>query len=484
MVLNEPAARVLVMLTGTRLTIASIILVLLVTVIPAVGQVVYVVHGIDTESDGLDESEFCQDLLLGSFAPGGFTETVFDSTWRLDHPDSYGHPPVFTWYLMTHEAHSQSNQGGNAVPKAMLSRFSDEIEIWGDEIGWHYHHSDWIDDCWQQLLTFDGTVYRQKPDTELAISQLAMVVLENGFFPESFRAGWTWENTDFSNWLEGLILYDYSNRWTNTPPDLNQWSSYHPAEDNYRQVGEMARWISKCRQGGGALNQSDINDAFELAQSQGHAILAFYSHNFSGPTMRSDLEWVEVMLQNAASQYGIPYRYAGAREAMQRSLNISDTLPPMLDVSVLDSVVYLQVNETLYGLPLLAFKGTDGEYHMKFLESDGSDSFSYRFLESEGGYVSAVVAVTDLAGNAAVSWRLAGLSTCTAEAPRCGDINGDNSGPNIIDLTYLISFLSLEGQEPCELASADFNSSGTFDINDLARLISYLFQNGQELNCP
>jgi len=480
----ESTARVLVMFTGIRLDLTSLIFVLLVATTPVVGQVVYVVHAIDTETDGLDEYEFCQDLLLGSFAPGGSTETVFDSAWRFDHLDSYGHPPVFTWYLMTHEAHCQSNQGGNAVPEVMLSEFSDEIETWGDEIGWHYHHSDWIDDEWQQLFTFDGTVYREKPDTELAVSQLVMIVLENGFFPESYRAGWTWENTDFSNWLEGLILYDYSNRWPNTPPDLNQWSSYHPAQDNYRQIGEMSRWISRCRQGGGALNQSDVNDAFELAQSQGHAILAFYSHNYAGPTMQSDLEWVEAMVHNAASQYGIPFRYAGAREAMQRSLNISDTVPPTLDVAVLDSVVYLQVNEPLYGSPLLAFKGTDGEYYMRFLESDGPNSFSCRFLEADGGFAAAVVAVTDLAGNASVSKRLAGLSTCTTEASHCGDVNGDGIGPNIADLIYLIQFLFLQGQEPCELNSTDFNNSGSYDSNDLVRLISYLFRNGQGLNCP
>jgi len=472
------------MLTGFRRTLILIAIALLGSAAIVSAQVVYVVHAIDTESDALDDYEFNQELHLGSFDPDGSIAAVFDSSWRIAHLDSYDNPPIFTWYLMTHEAHCESNQGGNAIPEAMLSRFSDDIDIWGDEIGWHYHHSDWVDDEWAQLFTFNGSVYRDKPDTGLAVSQLAMLVLENGFFPESFRAGWTWENTQLSNWLEDLIIFDYSNRWAGVPPEANQWTSYHPSQGWYRRVGDMNRWISKCRQGGGALGQDDVNDVFELAQAQGYAILAFYSHNFVGNTMRFDHHWVEELLQNAAVEYGIPYRYTGAKEAMQLSLGVDDTIPPRMDVAVVDSVVYLQVNEAIYGSPFLAFRGTDLEYHAVQMEPNGPEQFSYRFAEGDVSPAVAVVAVTDLVGNSAVSRRLAGLNTCVAETPNCGDINGDGAGPNVTDLTYLIRFLFLYGQEPCSLANADFNSSGTFDSNDLVRLVYYLFDNGPVLSCP
>jgi hypothetical protein len=65
----------------------------------------------------------------------------------------------------------------------------------------------------------------------------------------------------------------------------------------------------------------------------------------------------------------------------------------------------------------------------------------------------------------------------------CGDV--DNNGTvNIFDITYLITYLYLEGTPPNDMNAADINSDGLVNIFDITGLISYLYLNGSSLNCP
>ncbi len=64
----------------------------------------------------------------------------------------------------------------------------------------------------------------------------------------------------------------------------------------------------------------------------------------------------------------------------------------------------------------------------------------------------------------------------------CGDVNGSNT-VNILDITYLISFLYKEGPPPDPYAAADVNGSGTVNILDITYLISFLYKEGPEPAC-
>jgi hypothetical protein len=78
-----------------------------------------------------------------------------------------------------------------------------------------------------------------------------------------------------------------------------------------------------------------------------------------------------------------------------------------------------------------------------------------------------------------------------SETPCCnhdgmrGDVNYDSSGPNIADLTYLVSYLFGSGTiPPCE-EEADINADGPLNIADLTYLVAYLFGGGQAPQpCP
>ncbi|MEW5923339.1 MAG: M28 family peptidase [Candidatus Zixiibacteriota bacterium] len=64
----------------------------------------------------------------------------------------------------------------------------------------------------------------------------------------------------------------------------------------------------------------------------------------------------------------------------------------------------------------------------------------------------------------------------------CGD--ADHSGAiNILDVTYVISYLYKGGPEPIPLISGDADNSGTINILDVTFLISYLYKGGPVPDC-
>jgi photosystem II stability/assembly factor-like uncharacterized protein len=64
----------------------------------------------------------------------------------------------------------------------------------------------------------------------------------------------------------------------------------------------------------------------------------------------------------------------------------------------------------------------------------------------------------------------------------CGDANGDQA-INILDATYIISYLYKNGPAPDPEISADADGSGSLNILDATHIISYLYKNGPEPIC-
>ncbi|MFH2035832.1 MAG: dockerin type I domain-containing protein, partial [Candidatus Zixiibacteriota bacterium] len=60
-----------------------------------------------------------------------------------------------------------------------------------------------------------------------------------------------------------------------------------------------------------------------------------------------------------------------------------------------------------------------------------------------------------------------------------GDAN-DNNFINILDVTFLISYLYKGGPEPPHRSSADVNASCSIDLIDITYLIEYFYDSGSE----
>jgi len=65
----------------------------------------------------------------------------------------------------------------------------------------------------------------------------------------------------------------------------------------------------------------------------------------------------------------------------------------------------------------------------------------------------------------------------------CGDVNVDTA-VNIFDVTYLISYLYMEGPPPVPIESGNVNNDETVNIFDITYLIAYLYMEGPPPNCP
>ncbi|MBD3332877.1 hypothetical protein GF356_08500 [candidate division GN15 bacterium] len=66
----------------------------------------------------------------------------------------------------------------------------------------------------------------------------------------------------------------------------------------------------------------------------------------------------------------------------------------------------------------------------------------------------------------------------------CGDIDGDGSGPNVADVTYLVGFLFNSGPPPPVMDAADVNGDGQGpNVSDLTFLVQYLFGDGTTPDC-
>ena len=75
------------------------------------------------------------------------------------------------------------------------------------------------------------------------------------------------------------------------------------------------------------------------------------------------------------------------------------------------------------------------------------------------------------------------LTVTVGPAFICGDANADLA-INIFDVTYIITYLYLDGPPPLPLESADIDNSGEINIFDVTGLINYLYNGGPDPVCP
>jgi hypothetical protein len=66
---------------------------------------------------------------------------------------------------------------------------------------------------------------------------------------------------------------------------------------------------------------------------------------------------------------------------------------------------------------------------------------------------------------------------------RPGDANGDGSGPNIVDISYLVGYLFLGGPLPPDFGAGDADGSGRISVLDITYLVKYLFKGGATPVC-
>ncbi|HWR82917.1 MAG TPA: hypothetical protein VN285_06425 [Candidatus Deferrimicrobium sp.] len=351
---------------------------------------VYVVYCIDTEPNSFNDDLFSQRLNLSAFAPHSIVDQTFETGFRDSLMDSFGHPVIFTWFLMTTEAFRQTPEGLNAIPEIFLKHFRSKSSTFGDEIAWHYHHSDWYLDRarnrsrWNPLHTFSDSIYRDAPDRKLALDQLAAFIYLNRLYPAGYRAGWNWENTDFSNWLDSLIPFDYSNDWDSVADSV---MLYHPSVDNLFKAGGLHRSIVRC------VDRPDtayVRLLFERAGKGENVILAHYTHNYGGAntsnnTLKARAQLMHGYLTRYSRAFGVMFKYcsaSGAVNLLQRQ-SCPDTFALSVSWAPDERKVSAAFDDDVFGTPIVCYETNHGRIEGAFMTPMAlSGGWEYCFSDS------------------------------------------------------------------------------------------------------
>ncbi len=72
----------------------------------------------------------------------------------------------------------------------------------------------------------------------------------------------------------------------------------------------------------------------------------------------------------------------------------------------------------------------------------------------------------------------------TVLVPICGDVDGSDSDPNVVDLTYFVEFLFFDGPPPPVMDMANVDGEGGINVADLIYLVDFLFFEGPPPACP
>lgn len=253
---------------------------------------------------------------------------IMDPSFRLATLDSYGNPLKMSWFMeMDNFINSGFTQGGEPLDylslyDRLLETWAAEIDTYGDEIAYHHHFMTWTGTTWEKR----GHEHASDGLYDWHNQALDRMLLDAGFYPSLFRAGWLNNHNQLQAWVERNFLADYGGMmWGGTV-----WAPYHPSELDYHLPGDMSHWIANCP---GLPTPDGVNAAFTQAQAEnGPVIYCVYAHQMDN--MRGFAEKLSAFLAEAALLHpGVNYRYATALEALQAYIGATDTTPPQLQIA-------------------------------------------------------------------------------------------------------------------------------------------------------
>ena len=226
---------------------------------------VYLVIGSDTAvwnvPGGVDvrlrSTRFSLDLYT---QPQNNAALVMDPAFRNRFSDSFNQPLRLTWWMLIggiyREALNTDVPAPNLMSLYLMQKYyGDAMRRLGDEVDLHYHTFFWSDyngdgtNYWNQSRTFNEC----REDFNFALAQ---ALVEEEFFPASFRSGWHFMDNDWQQTLDQLIPFSLHNaspivrRDTVEPLDnVYDWSDattafvpFHPSPTNYQTAGDGRGW--------------------------------------------------------------------------------------------------------------------------------------------------------------------------------------------------------------------------------------------------
>lgn len=368
---------------------------------PVVVQVVIISDNGVVMGNKPHESDFGFGTANLDYSPNGEMGKIMNPNFRNSHKDSFGNNFEITWHPEVDQTINDANSEGDwtYIYKYIKDTWGSKIELYGDSIGWHHHQYYKTDSGWGSYDSGPFEIW--KPSLEQALCHL---IIDQQFFPSSYRAGWNWEDTEFSNWIENyipfafdaysapgryrsfIILIDtFFSSFLHVNLNLNDlikrkgrwkhfsWQPYCPSKSNVFDKGNMNRWINRIESN--TRTQSSVNSAFKEAKRGNKVNYPVYGH--VSDDFSTEIDELQIFLDRASQKYGIKFKYATVQEAMRYCLNGDDTNPPSFTLTHDDNYIYIESSKSLFGPQPFACIKINGAYIPVNLTFNGINKWKY-----------------------------------------------------------------------------------------------------------
>ena len=236
-----------------------------------------------------------------------------------------------------------------------------------------------------------GQRYDDGPDSgygDYQMYALDHMIIDNSFYPSSFRSGWNVMSTSLSNWVEQWFPFDYC-------PGSGGWSPVHayPGMNHWQTQTLFLTYYSQVQQ------------AFVEARDHGSSIYSFYMHQHDD--MVGNITDLSNSLRTLANDQinfpGVKYEYVTAAQAMQLALGYTDVTPPTFQVSRNGSTYIINSSETLWSNNLyVAVSYNNGSYIHLAASPVGTNIWTVN-VPGSSSINKIGVAANDLYGNPGIS---------------------------------------------------------------------------------
>ena len=309
--------------------------------------------------------------------------------------DSNGQGWKYSWFCMDHVGfYGQNPRRRDAGHHKVFDRYFNMVseQKMGDIVQFHHHPVSYYGNFNDSGTAFWGS--------GVLNDILCHKIIDRKWFPSAFRPGFHTERPDSHWFLEQWIPFDYGNQSYESLSGQNDmsygrfgnwegaplyWRPYHPSHDDYRKEGDCHRWITRClnmcmraRQ----IEKHHIVSAFEEAQKNGKAILAFTGHDYKD--IKYEITRVRELLQEVDNSFSdVNFIYTDAVSAYQKYLGCS-AISPGLTLKVINDatgkrIVVKSENGIFGAQPFLAIKSISGTYFWDNFDFVSDNTWTYVF---------------------------------------------------------------------------------------------------------
>jgi len=256
--------------------------------------------------------------------------------FRKSFKDSDGKGYKITWHCVDHVNYKKNPRRRSLGYGKIFDYYNNYIQKnkLDDDIQFHFHPMSIFNECNKNGFLFfrNDNIYQI----------LTRRILEKKWFPSAFRAGFHSERQDLHDFLEQYIPFDLSNinknkkgRYSknNQIADFrydwrratDKWEIYNPDHDDYQSPGNCRRYIGRTlsiMDRTVAIDQKEINKAFERANLGKKTLLSVTNHDFRN--MEFEINYFINMLKKSASKYpDVKFYYNTTSEGFRNVLNLN-----------------------------------------------------------------------------------------------------------------------------------------------------------------